>query len=61
MGVGVSEPTADDNVQVSSCETSLSDSHTSSNLFDIATWDKRPKYITSYNLINNTTALVQLD
>jgi SNARE protein len=58
MGVGISEPTADDNVQVASCETSLSDSQISSNLFDITTWDKRSKYIASYNLINNTTVLV---
>jgi hypothetical protein len=43
VGAGrVSEPTADDNVQVASCETSLSDSQISSNLFDITTWGKRP-------------------
>lgn len=36
MGAGVSEPTADDNVLVASCETYLSlDSQISSNLFDI--------------------------
>jgi hypothetical protein len=61
MGVGVSEPTVNDNVQVASCETSISDSQISFNLFDITTWDKRPKYIASYNLINNTTVLVQQD
>jgi hypothetical protein len=37
MGTGVSEPSADNNVQIASCETSLSDSQISSNLFDITT------------------------
>ena len=41
MGAGVSEPTADDNVQVASCETYLPlYLQITSNLFDIITWVK---------------------